>query len=536
MAPSSTRLLLTVAENRQPYFTEWSGSFGPVYRGIPLLFWLFFIGSIYLLYKITSNILMKKERLVLSISYSIFLFSLVFSRYSPESTFNGTNTISLFVYLGGPILFIVCFGYYYYMYHKKGEEHKFNNLEMGFALLLIFFFLSILAARSAVRTIMVLVPSASIIVGYLGIAIFNDAKKIKDNILKIISLVFIGFIFIATIYSGWQYFNIISAESGGYAPSIYTQQWQKAMAWVRENPPKNSVFGHWWDYGYWLQSIGERATVLDGGNAISYWNHMMGRYALTGANNSEALEFLYAHNTTHFLIDSTDIGKYTAFSSIGSDPGYDRRSWLPIFSKDERQIQETKNSTIYLYTGGTPLDDDILYENNGTQVFLPGGNAGLGAILVEEDSTGRLVNQPRGIFVYQGRQYTLPFRYAFSNGEFFDFNSGIESGVFLFHRIDQENGQIKIVKEGALIYLSKRTVKSQLARLYLYNEDNLNFRLVHSEDDFFVAQAKANFPEIGEFVYYSGLRGPIKIWEINYPKDIKSKDKYLQIDYPKEIA
>src|SRR3990172_10160255 len=108
------------------------------------------------------------------------------------------------------------------------------------------------------------------------------------------------------------------------------------MTWVRENTERNTVFGHWWDYGYWVQSIGERATVLDGGNAISYWNHMMGRYALTGTNETEALEFLYAHNTTHFLIDSTDIGKYPAFSSIGSDENYDRRSWISPFLKDPK--------------------------------------------------------------------------------------------------------------------------------------------------------------------------------------------------------
>jgi len=66
-----------------------------------------------------------------------------------------------------------------------------------------------------------------------------------------------------------------------------------------------------------LQSIGERATVLDGGNAIVYWNYLMGRHVLTGDNQKDALEFLYNHNTTHLLIDSSDIGKYGAYSSIG---------------------------------------------------------------------------------------------------------------------------------------------------------------------------------------------------------------------------
>ena len=43
--PATSRLIQTVAENRQPYFTGWARSFGPYYRNIPLMFWLFFLGS-----------------------------------------------------------------------------------------------------------------------------------------------------------------------------------------------------------------------------------------------------------------------------------------------------------------------------------------------------------------------------------------------------------------------------------------------------------------------------------------------------------
>src|SRR3989344_8775741 len=534
VSPSGTRLLLTVAENKQPYFIEWSGSFGPIVKGIPLFFWLFFFGSIYLSYKMTSGVLTKKERLLVALSYSIFLFSLVFSRYSPSSTLNGTNFISIFIYAAGFLLFLGSLGYYYYLYHKKGHEGKLRDIEIGLILLFVFFFFSILAARSAVRTIMVLVPSASIIASYLAVAIFNDLKKIKDGTLKAVAWVIFGLIALSLIYSGLQFYAQINSESANYAPSIYTQQWQKAMAWVRENTSEDAVFGHWWDYGYWLQSIGERATVLDGGNGISYWNHLMGRYALTGEDDRAAMEFLYAHNGTHFLIDSTDIGKYAAFSSIGSDPGYDRRSWIPTFLKDDKQTQETKNSTIALYGGGTALDEDLVYEYNGSKIFLPGGKAGVGAVLVEKNSLNEIINQPIGIFVYQNQQYRLPLRYIFYNNRLIDFGSGIEAGAFIFPRVDQNGNQVNIVKDGAMLYLSKRTVMSQLAKLYLYGEETRGFKLVHSEDDLIVSQLKAQNPNVGEFVYFGGLRGPIKIWQIDYPSDIKLNKYYLQIYYPED--
>lgn len=308
------------------------------------------------------------------------------------------------------------------------------------------------------------------------------------------------------------------------------------MGWVRENTPKDAVFGHWWDYGYWLQSIGERATVLDGGNAQGYWNHLMGRHGLTSPNTINALEFLYTHNTTHFLIDSTDIGKYSAFSSIGSDENYDRASFIPTLGKNYEQSQEKKNSTVFVYPAGFGLDGDIVYDDNGTKIFLPAGRAGIGAILIEKDKSGKIAAQPRAAFVYENKQYNLPLRYVY-NKEFIDFGSGVEAGVFLFPNAIQSQGNIQIDPDGAMLYLSPRVAKSQLARLYLYKEDNHNFKLIHSEDDYFVSLIKQQNPGFdSDFINYGGFRGPIRIWEINYPEDIKFKEEYLSTDYPHELT
>ena len=160
--------------------------------------------------------------------------------------------------------------------------------------------------------------------------------------MKFLFGVFAILIILASLFTLWTYYQQDKYTAENFAPGPYNWQWQKAMGWVRENIDKDAVFAHWWDYGYWLQSIGERATILDGGNAIGYWNHLMGRYVLTGDNEKDALEFLYAHNGTHLLIDSTEIGKYTAFSSIGADENYDRFSWISTFLMDEKQTLETK--------------------------------------------------------------------------------------------------------------------------------------------------------------------------------------------------
>ncbi len=528
--PAISRLIQTVAENRQPFFGEWAGNFGPFVRNIPIFFWLFFTGSIYLFYNMVS-ILAKKERLYLTLTYFIFLFGIIFSRYSESSILNGTNFTSLILYAAGIIILLFGAGFYCFKYYKEGKAEQLKKIDFNLILLIMLFILSIVAARAAVRTVMMLAPPASIIVAYFFTASLNKTKELKESTLKIFGWLLITIIFIATLFSGYQFYKEISGQAEIYAPSGYNQQWQKAMAWVRENTRADSVFGHWWDYGYWIQTIGKRATVLDGGNSIGYWNHLMGRYALTGIDNREAIEFLYTHNTTHFLIDSSDIGKYGAFSSIGSDTNYDRRSYIATFLRDKNQVVEKKNSTLFIYSGGSGLDEDLIYDDNGTQIFLPASKSGIGAILIEKSNSGNLTTNPIGIFVYQDKQYNLPLRYAYVNNNFIDFGSGVESGVYIFPKIEQNS----IEPDGAMLYLPKRIVRSQLARLYLYKETNPYFKLVHTEDDFIVAQVKSMYPDLGDIVFFEGVRGPIRIWEINYPSDIKFKEEYIKTESPKEI-
>lgn len=529
------RVSVTVAENRQPYFIEWASSFGPLISKIYITFWLLFAGAITLLYRAISHF-KTKDRLIVSGAFAAFLLSIIFTRYSGSSIFNGTSGISLFFYGLGPALFLFVFGYYYNSYHKNGEQDKLSSIDFGSLFILSFFFLSLVSARGSVRLIMMLVPVASILTAYVAVALGKKTWESKDSSSKNYWFIGSGIVLIALLFAGYQFYSISLVTAQSYVPGPYNQQWQKAMAWVRESTSEDAVFGHWWDYGYWVQGIGERATVLDGGNAKAYWNHLMGRYALTGKSNKDALEFLYAHNTTHFLIDSTDIGKYNAFASIGSDQNYDRSSYIGSMHQDPSQTRDLKNVTVFVYTGGIPLDEDLVYDDNGTRVFLPAGRAALGAVIIEKPSSGGdVISQPQGIFVYQNKQYKFPLQYLY-DGKLTDFSTGVEASIVLMPRLVTSGNNIQVLEDGSLLYLSSRVATTQFARLYLYNEENPSFNLVHSEDDFLVSQLKQQVPGFNsDFVYFDTIRGPIKIWEINYPSDIVLKEEYLSEEWPPEL-
>ncbi|MDC0208164.1 hypothetical protein OAJ90_00830 [Nitrosopumilus sp.] len=42
-----------------------------------------------------------------------------------------------------------------------------------------------------------------------------------------------------------------------------SNDWKDALEWMKNNTPENSVIASWWDYGYWIQTLGERATISD---------------------------------------------------------------------------------------------------------------------------------------------------------------------------------------------------------------------------------------------------------------------------------
>jgi asparagine N-glycosylation enzyme membrane subunit Stt3 len=538
--PVTGRWNTTVAENRQPYFVDWVNSFGPFLKNIPLVFWMFFISSL-ILFKKMLNKIRKKDSWILTGIFALFLIGLIFSRYSSSSIFNGDNFISKSFYYVTTLLLIGSLIYYYFQYHKK-KDSGFEKIKFEYLILLVLFVFTVFTARSGVRLVMVLGPISSIFIGYLIIESFSKFKKTKDETGKMVLGILLILILLASIFSFYTFYQTSKVQAYNMVPSHYNQQWQNAMGWVREETPQDSVFGHWWDYGYWLQSIGERSTVLDGGNAIAYWNYLMGRHVLTGDNQKDALEFLYNHDTTHLLIDSSDIGKYGAYSSIGSNEDYDRFSWMGFFLLDESQTKETQNSTNLIYTGGITLDEDLIVQENGAEILIPSQNAGVGAIIIpssKEDAVTTTFKQPSIIIIYNGKQYSQNLRYLFIAEEFIDFGSGIESVAYIFPKINQDSQGLTQNPIGAAMFLSPRLTRGMMVQKYLLKDpfNNFpNFNLIHTEQNLIIESLRNQGMDLPELIYFQGIQGPIKIWEIAYTGEEKIKEEYQDTDPNKYLS
>jgi len=505
----------TVAENALPYTLDIINQIGNV------LFWLFFAGALIIGIDFSKGIGKKKNKILFSFLWILMICGILFHRYSTASLFNGISFISQLFYIGSIIIFYVGF---IWIYFKDKVETKSENV-----IILLFVFFMSLAGISAVRLIFILTPAICFTSSYAIIKIYEYARNSKEEIVRMVSYIALIGIIIVLVFTSMAYIKTIEAQSIHIGSSANTQ-WQYAMSWVRENTSPGEIFVHWWDYGYWVQYMGERPTVTDGGHGNGYWDHLIGRYLLTTPNPQSALSFMKTQNVSYLLIDPSEIGKYPAYSSIGSDgEGKDRYSFIPILVSNPDQLQETKNGTIRIYNGGFGLDEDILYKkDNGTDIFLPMQGTGIGGIILQEENNK--LQQPLAAYIYNGNQVNIPIRYIYHDGQLYDFGSGTESIIYIIPQIKQVNTGIQLDEMGALIYLSPMVANSLVAQLYLMNDPSNIYegiKLAHSEPDPLETSLEMySNKNINEFFYFNGLRGPLKIWKVEPSENIIVREEF----------
>ena len=535
---------LTVAENAQPYLTDWMGQNGQI------IFWFFILGMIYFGIEIAKKIKTLRHSIYFSLSWTAAIIGILFSRISSSSTLNGTNFISEVVYVLGLGLFVGYFGWLYF-----NDRFKLNE-ELIFIFAWMIFML--ISGRSAIRTIFAVTPFVCFAAAYFVVKTYAYLKNFKGEVSKYF---FLAMMILAVILSFISLFVNVSPISkntdGSYAftsnPGSYqlvsmqaqyigsstNSQWQNAMAWVRNNTGIQDIFVHWWDYGYFVQTLGLRPTVTDGGHANGYWDHLTGRYLLTTPYPETALSFMKSQNVSYLLIDPSDLGKYGAYSKIGGDKNNDRFSSPQVIVADGKQTIETSTGIKKVYVGSTFVDEDINY--NGT--FLPGTSFDkydlptyrsyfLGVLMSSiPDKVGAQIEQPIGVFSYKNKQYQLPVRYVYYEGQLIDFKSGINSTIRLIPTITQNsNGQINLDRLGAGIYLSKKVSEGLFARLYLMDDPFNQYptiKIAHSEPEPVVKQLAAQGINLGDFIYFNGLRAPLKIWKVEYPNNTLIRSEFV---------
>jgi dolichyl-diphosphooligosaccharide--protein glycosyltransferase len=155
---------------------------------------------------------------------------------------------------------------------------------------------------------------AVIILASLGLTaltkeFFKNKPDNKKPIGKLIKLPFVAGIIILLIIPmiypvGADLFTLSKAPptimNGGSAYTISTTDWLDSLEWIKINTPKDAVVAAWWDYGYWISTMGERATLAD--NSTVHTNKIENIARMLLSNPDEAWHLLQEMQADYVLV------------------------------------------------------------------------------------------------------------------------------------------------------------------------------------------------------------------------------------------
>lgn len=502
---TSNIFVSTVAENASIYFIDYILLFSPYY------FIIMSLGLIILFFSFLPK--GNKQRIPLLITSSISLGAFFFQRYASDSILNGDTILSLIFFLSSISICTLSISYFMYKQYKQDKEQYYTSIKeisTEKLFLVMFFIILLFTAYGTLRFIFLFIAISTIFFAYGCMSIYSFICKIKTRDLQYALLILftIAIIYLLSVY-------YISDKKNIEEQTIpITPQWSNALEWIKTNTNEQAVFAQWWDYGYYIQTYGERATLSDGGNADSTINHLIARYLFTTESEEEAIQFMASRNVTHVIVYSEDLGKYSeAISLIGSNEEYDRLIQdLIFFQRDDKVSTKTEQGYNLTYFASVGLEEDIFIDEK----YFPKGYTTLESIKISITlSTNQSISkikQPTGIIAYNTIASEIPIRCIFYEGKEIIFEQGdaLEYCIYLTH--EYKNGKLEVYT--LALPLSPKLWKSWFGQHYILEKESKYFKKVYNDTN-------------GIIIYNGTVSGPITIWEAQVPFNPTMKEELL---------
>jgi len=252
---------------------------------------------------------------------------------------------------------------------------------------------------------------------------------------------------------------------------------EKTFRWMKSNLRGTACVAADWSYGSQLNVLGGVKTIIDQDHYIQYWIHLFYQHVYTTQSNYEAVEFLKTHRATHLMLTKDLLFELSEIhSSISGNPRND-------------QMFEVTPLQVDTYENGRPLLFPVFQDTPFTHVDIdqkPGDNPPI--ITTAKVKDGSTLEIPNILF-----RDNIRIKSQKQTGE----NSG---GILIFF-----NSKKNTLESYYIPYMGWNSL---VVRLFFRGESSETFVPVYPEDGDATAE--------------------VKVWEINYPPDIKSNPKYLK--------
>ena len=279
-----------------------------------------------------------------------------------------------------------------------------------------------------------LIVLASIALSILTKEIFKiSLSKKKSYSLKIsyVLIIFILFTIPLFVPANSNWVNVVDIPPtilNGATNHPASNDWLDALEWIKLNTPENAVVASWWDYGYWIQSLSERATLADNSTLHSYIIQNIARMLLSTPDEGwNMLQDMNADYVVVFVAGDRIDAKYDNEQLYYLAHGGDE-SKTPWFVRIA-EFPEPK-----YFENNTLLLNNYFWNETLLGKMIPYSTATYYSPEIQKDST---TYQPGFIplsvkEIKYDNSETDPLWLVYASPSFYDQNPGPVSGVFVY--------------------------------------------------------------------------------------------------------
>jgi len=271
-----------------------------------------------------------------------------------------TDLYELFRSLSIFIIFGLIGGWLLFSYKTKDSNSLIPNHMKAFALI---FGLLAVYTSSAFSRLELFGAIGLIVLGAIGLTILlrHVFSRQKSLLTIVFCVIIIGLMITPMMLperSNWvtKAQIVPTILNGASFYQIATGDWRDATTWLKENTPTDSVIFSWWDYGYFIQTLGERTTLADNATIFTWQIEKIARSFMSPVD--DAWVILHADNDTdvaenyvvlpqnyQMLVESDSLtDEYKETTGLDAD-------YIAIFLAGERYLLDN-GITLYTLSGG----------------------------------------------------------------------------------------------------------------------------------------------------------------------------------------
>ena len=334
-----SRLIKDVTELADPHFRYWTLRYGTI----------FVLGSLGLI--VTPLHLWKWKGLPLALSLTLFTATTFFRE--PLNEWTGENLCNT-LFIASFVLTTLSLGFITLSHIRTPMEtnaHKetLKNVRVTLAMLA-WFLVWVSLSRGAKRSdLFIGIPLAYGTAWLLHLSPTHLIQWLKDiNIVypqvsetraKSIFAVIVLIPILFWTPLGGHATRSIYAAARMKNPTPGKGRESKALQWMKDTLPQNSVIAANWGAGNRINVLGGVKTITDPDHYLPHWIHLYYRHVFCAQSEREALEFLKTHNATHLMLSEHGIlSNAGSYSFIGSNEKSDRQFRIYPLDRMEMSI------------------------------------------------------------------------------------------------------------------------------------------------------------------------------------------------------